>query len=314
MQAVEIKTFDDYWNNQDVSRANMERIREFNHSQNVGGMTQGKNTKRKTDIKHSTKKHAVSRQNEHNRRVRRFKLRMIRLSIVLMFFLIIYVGIHMISYIVGNMANRDGRSSDGYELLSDEAGVDSSYDKTEYTGDWKLIVVNKNNPIPDNYDIELTTLSNGVKVDSRIYPDLQRMFDDMRAQGIYPVVGEGYRTHEQQEKMMQDKIDAFRAEGYSKKEAKRLAKDWVAVPGTSEHELGIALDINAATDSSTTHEEVYQWLYDNAYLYGFILRYPEGKEDITGIDYEPWHYRYVGGEAARQIYEGGLTLEEYTAK
>lgn len=251
------------------------------------------------------------KRNGRNRRVRRFKLRMIRLLIILMFFLIIYVGIHMLSYIVNNMTNRDGRSSDSYELLSDEIGVGSSSDKTEYTGDWKLIVVNKNNPIPDNYDIELTTLSNGVQVDSRIYPDLQRMFDDMRNQGIYPVVGEGYRTHEQQEKMMQDKIDAFRSEGYSKKEAKRLAKDWVAVPGTSEHELGIALDINAATDSSTTHEEVYQWLYDNAYLYGFILRYPEGREDITGIDYEPWHYRYVGKEAARQIYEGGLTLEEY---
>ena len=300
MQTVEVQTFNDYW-----------KEREFNYSQNVGGMTQDINARRRSNIKHCTKKHSVSRRIECNRRIRRFKLRMIRLSIVLMLFLIIYVSIHMISYIIKNVANRDGRSSDGYELLSDEVGVESGSDKTEYAGDWKLIMVNKDNPIPDNYDIELTTLSNGVQVDSRIYPDLQRMFDDMRTQGIYPVVGEGYRTHEQQEKMMQDKIDAFRSEGYSKKEARRLAEDWVAVPGTSEHELGIALDINAAIDSSTTHEEVYQWLYDNAYRYGFILRYPEGKEAVTGIDYEPWHYRYVGGEAARQIYEGGLTLEEY---
>lgn len=180
----------------------------------------------------------------------------------------------------------------------------------EYNGDWNLILVNSENALPKNYDIDLTLLSNGVSVDSRIYPDLQKMFDDARAEGIYPIVGEGYRTHNEQKAMMREKTAEFMADGYSMEEAQKLAADLVAEPGKSEHELGIALDINADT-SVSTNEEVYAWLADNAYKYGFILRYPQGKEDITGIDYEPWHYRYVGIDAALEIYTQQLTLEEY---
>lgn len=136
------------------------------------------------------------------------------------------------------------------------------------------------------------------------------MFDDAREQGIYPVVSEGYRTRQQQQSIMDEKINAFIDEGYSRKEAQNLAKDWVAMPNTSEHELGIALDINADTDFSSD-TEVYEWLADNAHNYGFILRYPSGKEHITGIDYEPWHYRYVGKDNAYQIYSQQITLEEF---
>ena len=92
-----------------------------------------------------------------------------------------------------------------------------------------------------------------------------------------------------------------------------MAGQWVAIPGTCEHELGLAVDINADKEQSS-NEEVYNWLAENAWRYGFILRYPKGKEDITGIDYEPWHYRYVGKEVAKQFYEEGITLEEYVGK
>lgn len=176
--------------------------------------------------------------------------------------------------------------------------------------DWRLILVNSNNAIPKDYKIELTQLSNGICVDTRIYPDLQNMFDDARKQGIYPVVSEGYRTHQQQQNIMDEKINAFIDEGYSEKDAKKLAEDWVALPGTSEHELGIALDINADIDFCSD-TEVYDWLANNAHNYGFILRYPSGKESITGIDYEPWHYRYVGKENASEIYSKQITLEEF---
>lgn len=181
---------------------------------------------------------------------------------------------------------------------------------SEYKGDWKLILVNSENALPKNYDIELTLLSNGISVDSRIYPDLQQMFDDARTEGIYPIVGEGYRTRNEQKAMMREKTAAFIADGYSMEEAEELAADLVAEPGKSEHELGIALDINADA-SVSSNEEVYAWLAENAYKYGFILRYPLGKEDITGIDYEPWHYRYVGVDAASDIYTRQITLEEY---
>lgn len=176
--------------------------------------------------------------------------------------------------------------------------------------DWRLILVNSAHPIPKDYQIELYQLSNGIYIDARIYPDLQQMFDDARSDGVYPVVGEGYRTHEAQQKMMEDRIDSYTAQGYSRKEAKKLAEEWVAVPGTSEHELGIALDINA-DKSLSANEEVYDWLAENAWQYGFILRYPPGQEAITGIDYEPWHYRYVGQEAALEIHTQQITLEEY---
>ena len=182
--------------------------------------------------------------------------------------------------------------------------------ETVIPDDWRLILVNNTHALPEDYEISLTELSNGKKIDSRIYPDLQEMFDDARSDGIYPVVVEGYRTHEEQEQMMSEKIDSYKAEGYSKKEAEKLAEEWVAVPGTSEHELGLAVDIDPDYNY-LGDDELYRWLADNAYKYGFILRYPDGKEGITGIAYEPWHYRYVGKENAFDIKNSGLTLEEY---
>ncbi|MDE6671211.1 MAG: M15 family metallopeptidase [Ruminococcus sp.] len=182
--------------------------------------------------------------------------------------------------------------------------------QTGNNDDWRLILVNNENSIPYGYTPELTELSNGIRIDTRIYPDLQRMFDDARNVGIYPIVSEGYRTYEEQKKMMSDKIESFISEGYSKHEAKKLAREWVAVAGKSEHEIGLALDINA-DQSYSTDTEVYDWLAENAYKYGFILRYPPDKEYITGIDYEPWHYRYVGTETATEIHDKNITLEEY---
>ncbi len=188
-----------------------------------------------------------------------------------------------------------------------DTDTDSGNESYEiYSGEPILILVNKDNPVPAGYQTELTTLSNGIMVDSRAYPDLQEMFDTMRAEGIYPVVVEGYRTYEYQQEVMQNRINGYIAEGYSEEDAKAEAEKWVAVPGTSEHELGLAIDIGGASPW-----DVYNWLAENAYKFGFILRYPEGRESVTGIDYEPWHYRFVGREAAEEIYKSGLCLEEY---
>ena len=194
-------------------------------------------------------------------------------------------------------------------MIAAEGAVLRRYlSKTEEV-DWRLILVNAQHTVPEDYEIELTDLFNGTRVDSRIYPDLQRMFDAARAEGVRPIVSEGYRTHEEQVAMMQRYVDLYRAQGYSEEESQNLARDYVAEPGTSEHELGIAVDINGAEGYSDW--DVYAWLAENAHEYGFILRYPEGKEDVTGIDYEPWHYRYVGAAAAQAIYEQQITLEEY---
>lgn len=178
--------------------------------------------------------------------------------------------------------------------------------------EWNLIVVNRWNELPKDFSISLTELSNGQRVDSRIYSYLQEMFDAARKDGIYPVVREGYRTEKEQKDILNDKVQAYINKGYSKRKAQQMAKDWVAIPGTSEHQLGIAIDINAHKTYST-NDEVYSWLAENAYKYGFILRYPQGKEEITGIEYEPWHYRYVGKEEAKEIFNNHLCLEEYNA-
>lgn len=176
--------------------------------------------------------------------------------------------------------------------------------------DWRLILVNQSHYIPDDYEVELVELSNGQCVDKRIYPALQEMFDAARAEGVYPIVASGYRTAEKQQSIMDEKIEEYIAEGYSEKTAKSKAEIWVAVPGTSEHQLGISVDINADGIHSTGNQ-VYDWLDQNGHKFGFIKRYPEDKTEITGIINEPWHYRYVGAEAAAEMYRSGVCLEEY---
>lgn len=179
--------------------------------------------------------------------------------------------------------------------------------------DWYLVLVNRSHPIKDQQTPELTQLSNGESVDSRIYPELQKMFDDMRATGIYPIVASGFRTAKEQQQLLDDKVNEYRNDGYTRSEAKEMALYWVADPGTSEHETGLAVDINADKKYSSS-EEVYVWLKQNAYKYGFINRYPEDKVSITQVTSEPWHYRYVGKKAAKEMYQQNLCLEEYLGK
>ncbi|WP_029487872.1 M15 family metallopeptidase [Candidatus Epulonipiscium viviparus] len=174
---------------------------------------------------------------------------------------------------------------------------------------WELILINAANPVPADYLLEFVTLSNGNKVDKRIYPSLQLMFDTARAEGIFPRVNSGYRSHSEQQELYDERINMYLSQGSTLEQARDLTSGWVAFPGTSEHEIAIAVDIGGDWVNSTS-DEVYVWFANNAHKFGFILRYPEGKSHITGINYEPWHYRYVG-DVATEIYEAGITLEEY---
>lgn len=176
--------------------------------------------------------------------------------------------------------------------------------------DWNLTLVNKWNPLPDNYAITLVEVPGGEKVDERIYEPLMEMLEAAKEENWdqLPKVVSGYRTQETQQKLYDDKIAEYKQQGYSENEAVEQAEQWVAVPGYSEHQLGIAVDINGAT------YDLYFWLQENSYKYGFIFRYPAGKTDITGTAEEVWHYRYVGVEAATEMYEQGLCLEEYLNK
>lgn len=175
---------------------------------------------------------------------------------------------------------------------------------------WNLILVNQYHYIPENYEVELVKLDNGKQVDKKIYAPLQEMFSAAEEEDIYMVVVEAYRKEEEQEELMDEKVEEYTQKGVPGFLAKKFAEKWVAKPGTSEHQLGIAVDINPDY-SKSDRDSVYDWLAENSYLYGFIYRYPEDKAQITGINNEPWHYRYVGIEAATEMYEQDICLEEY---
>ena len=181
--------------------------------------------------------------------------------------------------------------------------------------DWKLLLVNPWNPLPDGYTVELKRLFNGLKVDARIYDDLAAMLTACREDGLQPIVCSAYRPMATQQRLYRNKIARLRAAGYSQEAAIQEAGRWVAVPGTSEHQTGMALDIVAASyqllDQKQEETAEQKWLMEHCWEYGFILRYPKDKCDITGIGYEPWHYRYVGREAAAEMRDKDLCLEEY---
>ena len=181
--------------------------------------------------------------------------------------------------------------------------------------DWNLVLVNPWNSVPEEYDITLTQLKDGHSVDERCYPDLQEMMDDCRNEGLSPLICSSYRKQETQESLYDNNVNSFLSQGYSEADAKIEAGKAVASPGTSEHQLGLAVDIvdtnNQNLDTTQEKTAVQQWLMQNSWKYGFILRYPSDKSQITGIIYEPWHYRYVGKENAEYIYENNICLEEY---
>ena len=183
-------------------------------------------------------------------------------------------------------------------------------EEADMDAEWNLLLVNDDYYVPENYEVDLWELQNGECVDARIYPYLQEMFDAAEEDKIYMVVADGYRSIEEQQQIMDEKIAEYKEQVLLEVLAKKKAEKWVAIPGTSEHQLGLAVDINADVSVSSS-EEVYGWLEDNSYKYGFIQRYPSDKVDITGISHEPWHYRYVGKDAAKEIFEQGVCLEEY---
>ena len=181
--------------------------------------------------------------------------------------------------------------------------------------EWMLVLVNTENPLPDNHCPNLKPLPNGLLFDERAIDQLNEMLSAMRVQGLSPVVCSAYRTIEFQRILFSNKVSQFVASGFSQTQAETEARMSIAYPGTSEHNLGLAADIVSIDyqllDEKQEKTPEVRWLLENCADYGFILRYPRGKEAITGITYEPWHFRYVGITAAREIMASGLCLEEY---
>jgi len=182
---------------------------------------------------------------------------------------------------------------------------------------WQLRLVNPWNPLPEDYTVSLAEVNNGndQAVDKRCYASLKAMINACREEGLRPLICSSYRSMETQQRLYQAKVEEFLERGYSQEQAEEEAGKIVAVPGTSEHQLGLAVDIvdarHQVLDESQERTKVQKWLIEHCWEYGFILRYPNEKSDITGIIYEPWHYRYVGRDIAKEITEQGVCLEEY---
>lgn len=181
---------------------------------------------------------------------------------------------------------------------------------------WYLTLVNPDHPLSEDFEApELTELINDQSFDTRAYPHLQEMMDAARAEGFRPLICSSFRTWEDQTWLFDRKVKSCIELGMAPSQAQTEAAIWVAKPGTSEHQLGLAVDIVSmqyqVLDDAQADTPLQQWLMAHCWEYGFILRYPEDKTDITKIGFEPWHYRYVGKEAAKAITEEGICLEEY---
>ena len=175
---------------------------------------------------------------------------------------------------------------------------------------WEMLLVNSDNPLTEDYaPPEISYLENDCPVDSRIAEALTAFAEAAKAGGLPVYLSSGYRSYSDQQYLFQRKI----GQGYSEEEAAKI----VAVPGTSEHQSGLCCDITdryrELKDSSLEDTETYKWMSQHCHEYGFIVRFPNDKQDITKIIYEPWHFRYVGVEAATYIMENGICLEEFIA-
>lgn len=180
---------------------------------------------------------------------------------------------------------------------------------------WNLVLVNGSHPMKEEYVPELTEIQPGYSVDTRIANAARKMLADAEKEGLHVEICSAYRSVERQEQVFGDSMKERVKSGMSYWEAYEETALNVALPGTSEHALGLALDLisNQYSELDEKQQETKEakWLAENCYKYGFILRYPPEKTNITGIIYEPWHYRYVGKEHAAKITELGVTLEEY---
>lgn len=187
------------------------------------------------------------------------------------------------------------------------------------TDDPLLLLVNRDNPLPEGYAPELIQLRDWeLSVDAAMYDELCRMLEAGRAEGLRFEICSAYRSRETQQALFDEDVARYMAQGMTETEAIAATARYTMLPGCSEHETGLAVDIvsleNQLLDESQEQTAETQWLHTHCWEYGFILRYPSDKSELTGIAYESWHYRYVGIEAARYLHERGLTLEEFWAQ
>lgn len=221
--------------------------------------------------------------------------------------IVIVIGIIYLVKTLGGTYSAEGLSIPAFLSKDQVSSVDDP---------WQLMIVNTKNPLPREFLVKLEEFG-GHRVDARIAPIIEKMFLAAKKEGIDLLICSGYRGVQKQTASYNNKIEEYLHSGYSQEDSKQMAGKYIQPPGASEHHTGLAIDIVTASyqrlDEGFADTKAGKWLQANAADYGFILRYPKDKKDITGIAYEPWHYRYVG-TYAKEITESGLCLEEYVEK
>lgn len=223
-----------------------------------------------------------------------------------------------------SQSEEDTSETSGGETENTEQTASSNYEYDEER-DWALYVIGNNDPLPDDFTIDTKSVAGERLLDERCADYAIAMLEQASSENVGLFVTSSYRSLETQSTNLQNLINSYIASGFSEEEAKEKALTEITAPGCSEHNAGLAMDI-VSDDYWSYHDDLeesfdqtpqYEWLIDNAWKYGFMLSYPKGKEDITGIIYEPWHFRFVGLEHAEKIHqvyeETGefLTLGEY---
>lgn len=203
--------------------------------------------------------------------------------------------------------------STGKDISIGENDIDENLDYFS-KDDWRLILVNKEHFIPTDYEVPLGTISGTMQCDERILEDLSHMLAAAKEDGINLIIASPYRSYDRQVMLFERDVDKYLKKGMSYLASYKAASFAVTVPGTSEHQIGLAMDIISSDYKSLTEgfakTSAGMWLEANSVKYGFTLRYPKGKEEITGIEFEPWHFRYVGSKAANFMKDNNICLEE----
>ena len=204
--------------------------------------------------------------------------------------------------------NRDNEIENKNNEIVEKNGKKETEKKID---DWELVLVNYENALPNDFEIELANIDKTRKFDSRAIEKLKKMMQAMKDNNITNVwVQSSYRSIEHQQNLFDKQVNTYISQGKTKEEAEKLTLRTINKPGTSEHNLGLAVDFNYVNNEFES-TDAFKWLQENAENYGFILRYKKEKEDITKVEYEPWHWRYIGVENAKKMNELNMCLEEY---
>ena len=255
--------------------------------------------------------------NRQTRSRRRRRQKRNRIIFILLFSLITFFAVNgLIGLIKGDGVNTPDPTPTPHESIAPTPTPKQIPQPNDYT-----LLVNRVNPLTEDYAVETREIvcngqKTGKQFDVRAIDKLEAMLTAAADAGCPLIVRSAHRTISYQKMLYTNKVQAYLNAGYTQQAAEQEAGKWVAVPGTSEHNLGLVVDIvnvgyEGELDQYFEDSAHFTWLVENCADYGFILRYPKTKEAVTGIVYEPWHYRYVGEEVARYIMDNDLTLEEY---